>query len=78
MINTKATVEPHGVPQGVPLGGQQLCNKSTGAIPKHSKSNKAVTKPSTNHLDEIVTLPLDDLTATSTSKRNGKDLSLSK
>ena len=83
MITAKATVE-HG--QQPPPAG--LCNKNTGAIPKHkggagtASSSSAgtstsqqvnvnkqqpsvINKPSTNHLDEIVTLPLDDTTAVS-------------
>ena len=88
MITAKATVEHGQQPQ--PAG---LCNKNTGAIPKHkggagtASSSSAgtstsqqvnvnkqqpsvINKPSTNHLDEIVTLPLDDTTAVSTNTRN--------
>ena len=83
---TKVTVEQQQLQQKqLPMTSQQqLCNKSTGAIPKHSKNKQtsaAVQKPSTNHLDEIVTLPLDDMTTVTSStanKRNGKDLSLNK
>ena len=48
---------------------EQGPSKSTGAIPKQKcKQTAAVNKPScTNHLDEIVSLPLDDNTAVSNS-----------
>ena len=88
VITAKATVEHGQQPQPV-----SLCNKNTGAIPKHkggagtASSSSAgtstsqqvnvnkqqpsvINKPSTNHLDEIVTLPLDDTTAVSTNTRN--------
>ena len=59
-VITKATVE---TPEQV--SSEQ--HRNTGAIPKRNKPSKnpqqqqpTVTKPSTNHLDEIVSLPLDD------------------
>lgn len=55
---TKATVEHSSSIQ---------CHKSTGAIPKQKAK---LSKPSTNHLDEIVSLPLDDLNTTK-AKTNG-------
>ena len=64
-VITKATVEAGSDP--LVNNSEQLRN--TGAIPKQRNKNKqpasqpplsSVTKPSTNHLDEIVSLPLDD------------------
>ena len=46
-VTTRATVE------------NKAAMKSTGAIPKQKSSSKPP-KPSTNHLDEIVALPLTD------------------
>ena len=65
VIATKAMVEAPDVPT------TEQSHRNTGAIPKQPRNKKqqqqvsqptqpSVTKPSTNHLDEIVSLPLDD------------------
>ena len=74
-VITKATVE-FGTGSDPLANNSEVQLRNTGAIPKqrntnNNKNNKqppasqhqplsSVTKPSTNHLDEIVSLPLDD------------------
>merc|ERR1711953_1051288 len=54
-VTTRATVE------------NKAAMKNTGAIPKQKISTSKPPKPSTNHLDEIVALPLDDFVPPMTS-----------
>ena len=72
VIATKAMVEAPDVPSA------EQSHRNTGAIPKQPRNKKqqqqvaqptqpSVTKPSTNHLDEIVSLPLDDNAAAVTN-----------